>query len=744
MRKLMWFTLGFVLACALCAYLLPVKWILPAVTIVLLVQAAAIAAMRKWKTLRMSALLLFGCAAGLCWFLLFSSRYLTVPVSMDGTKTQLTVTATDYSYETDYGMAVDGTVMLEGKSYQVRVYLDKTEPLAPGDQVTALFRCRATTSESSEGSTYHPGKGIFLLLYQQSDAIRTQAEEMPVLAFAAELRLKIKSNLREGMPEDTFAFAKALLLGDTTELSYETDTNFKLSGIRHVVAVSGLHISILFALISTVTFRKRYLTLLLGIPVLALFAAVAGFTPSVVRACIMSSLMLLASALDKEYDGPTALSFAVLVMLVCNPLAVTSVSLQLSVASVAGIFLFREKIHNWMLSFFGDLKKHKWKKRFANWFCTSVSISISAMTLNTPLCAVYFGAVSLVSVVTNLLTLWIISFIFYGLIAICILSLFWNGAALLLGHITGLLIRYVLWIAGIMANIPLSAIYTTSIYVVLWIVFVYFLLAVFLLQEKKQPRIRFCCAVIGLCLCLLLSWAEPMMDDCRVTVLDVGQGQSILLQTEGRAFLIDCGGDQEDATADLIAGTLISQGIDRLDGIILTHYDYDHAGALENLLTRIQTELLLVPDTVDAKPFPQVEGKVCYVNDTINITVGSEKITVFGPIYSGSSNENSLCILFESEKCDILVTGDRSDFGERMLMRKTELPDVDLLIAGHHGSKYSTSEELLQAVKPETVIISAGEGNRYGHPHEELLQRLAQFGCAVYRTDLHGTIIYRR
>ena len=94
--------------------------------------------------------------------------------------------------------------------------------------------------------------------------------------------------------------------------------------------------------------------------------------------------------------------------------------------------------------------------------------------------------------------------------------------------------------------------------------------------------------------------------------------------------------------------------------------------------------------------------------------------------------------------CDILITGDRSDFGERMLMRNAQLPDVDLLIAGHHGSKHSTSEELLRTVRPETVIISAGDGNRYGHPHEELLQRLTQFGCTVYRTDLHGTIIYRR
>ena len=435
-----------------------------------------------------------------------------------------------------------------------------------------------------------------MLLYQQSDGIRTRAEELPKLAFAADLRLKIKTILRNNLPEDTFAFGKALLLGDTTDLSYETDTDFKLSGIRHVVAVSGLHISILFALISAVTFRKRFLTLLLGVPVLGIFAAVAGFTPSVVRACIMSCLMLLGSALDKEYDGPTALSFAILVMLAANPLAVTSVSLQLSVSSVAGILLFRERIHNWLIGFFGDLKKSKWKKRAASWLCSSVSVSVSAMILTTPLCAVYFGTVSLISVLTNLLTLWIISFIFYGLMAVCILSLFWNGASVFFGRVTAVLIRYVLSVAGIMADVPLAAIYTESLYVVLWLIFVYVLLSVFLLQEKKQPRILICCAAIGLCLCLLLSWAEPMTDDVRLMVLDVGQGQSILLQTEGRAFLIDCGGDQEDETADLIVGTLLSQGIDRLDGIILTHYDYDHAGALDKAQQTLSALKAAMPD----------------------------------------------------------------------------------------------------------------------------------------------------
>ena len=251
-------------------------------------------------------------------------------------------------------------------------------------------------------------------------------------------------------------------------------------------------------------------------------------------------------------------------------------------------------------------------------------------------------------------------------------------------------------------------------------------------------------AAIGLCIALLLSCLEPMQDDVRVTMLDVGQGQSILLQSEGKTFLVDCGGDRDSKTADVISETLLSQGITRLDGIIVTHYDRDHAGALENLLTRIDTELLILPDTPNKRQINAKDAEIIYLFDPAEIAFGGSKMTVYGPVFHGISNENSLCVLFESEKCDILITGDRTDFGERMLLRKSKLTDVDILVAGHHGAESSSSMELLQACTPETVLISVGKNNFYGHPNPLLLQRLADFGCWVRRTDLEGTIIIRR
>lgn len=739
MRKLMYFSLGFGAACGLCVPLGNGKVL--ACTAVVLAGVLFLLG-RRYPGLHRGTLLLLGCFVGAFWFSCYGSAYLQAAVSLEGVTRPAEIRTRDYSYETGYGRAVDGVIRLRGKDYSVKAYLDSGEALTPGQKLSGAFLFRVTAPDGKEERTYHAGKGIFLLAYQRAD-IAVSKETRDWRDYPAVLRQKIKSVLEACFPEDTYPFAKALLIGDSSDLCYEVDTDFKISGIRHVVAVSGLHVSILFTLVSTVTFRKRWLTALLGFPGLLLFAAVAGFTPSVTRACIMSALMLLAMLLEKEYDGPTALSFAALVMLLANPLVVTSVSFQLSVGSVAGIFLFAGRIRTWMVSLFGEYKGKSVKGFLIRWFTSSASITLSAMTVTTPLCAWHFGTVSLIGVVTNLLALWVISFIFYGIMAVCLVYPVMPAGAVLLAKGIALPIRYVLLVAKTMADVPMAAVYTCSPYILAWVVFVYVLLVVFLLMRNKKPLLLGCCASLGLCLALLASWAEPMLDEVRFTVLDVGQGQCLLFQTEGKTYMVDCGGDSDTETADIAAETLLSQGISRLDGLILTHLDRDHAGGAENLLTRMDCGLLILPP-VHSQIHTLTEGMVVYADRELELSLGDAVIRIYPPTFPGNSNEMSLCILFETEKCVILATGDRNGFGERALLRNADIPDVDILVAGHHGSKTSACEELLEAVRPETVCISAGRDNPYGHPAPELLQRLEKFGCAVYRTDLQGTITIRR
>lgn len=744
MRKLMWFTIGFAAACAFGAYS-GITWMLSLGLFAGALAVTALFAMRFWRPIRIVAAILAGIFAGAIMFLIYDAWQLSDARDLDGKTERKTVIVHDYSYRSNYGCVVDGSVEIEGKQYRVRVYLNEYKNLEPGNRLIGEFQFRYTSTGGLDEVLYHRGESIFLLAYQRGDCVVERCWSTPWKDYPAVWRQELLQMLDRAFDEDTAGFAKALLLGDRTDIDYETDTAFKVSGISHIIAVSGLHVSILFAFVYFLSGRRRFLTSLIGIPVILLFAAVVGFTPSVTRAAVMQILMMLAMVLKREYDAPTELAFSALAMLVWNPLVIVSVSFQLSFACMAGIFLFSEPIRNWLQH---EKRLGTGKRSFENWFVSSVSVSVSATVLTVPLVAVYFETVSLIGALTNLLTLWVITFIFYGVMAVCALSCVHMAAASVVASLIAWPIRYVLKVSRLLASFPLAAVYTKSGYIVAWLVFAYVLLGIYVMMKKK-PAVLLSGLVLGtLCLPIGLSWAEPLSDHGRMTMLDVGQGQAILLQSEGKTFLVDCGGDYDDDAADITAETLLSQGISRLDGIILTHYDRDHSGGIPNLLTRIHADVILVPYSSDENGVQQqlvkLAGSAVQVvrEDTV-LNFGDVNITLFAPESYNSGNESSMCVLFQVGKCDILITGDRGTDGERLLLTQHELPTVEVLVVGHHGSKHSTSEALLETVRPLYAFISVSEDNSYGHPAQETLDRLEQFGCIIFRTDEDGTVTFR-
>ena len=747
MRKLMWFTIGFAGACAIGVYLVSGTWLL------LLALFALMSAIALWfiKSNRGKAAfgVLLGCAVGFLWLFGFDGLYLSGARSLDGQTLPLSVQVQDYSRESDYGVSVEGSTVLDGRTYQICLYLPQMDALVPGDQIVGSFRIRYTGGGTEQEATYHRGNGVFLLAYNTDAPVITACQEVPLHCFAAVLRKNITAILDTVFPADTVAFARALLLGDSGLLTYQQDTAFKVSGIRHVIAVSGLHVSILFSLVYVLAGKRRGLTALIGIPVLVLFAAVAGFTPSINRACIMQALMIGAMLFNREYDPPTALSVAALAMLAINPLTITSVSFQLSVGCMIGIFLFSEKISRYLLDEkrLGPAKGKGMRARLIRWAVGSVSVTLSAMTTTVPLCALYFGMVSIVGILTNLLTLWVVSFVFYGIMAACIAGALWLPAGTAIAWFIAWPIRYVLTVAGVLSSFPLAAVYTCSIYIVAWLIFCYILLAVFL-YCKKQPMIFGICLALTLCVSVLASWAEPKLDHYRMTVLDVGQGQCILLQYGGKNFLVDCGGDTDEKAADAAAELLLSQCVTRLDGIILTHYDRDHAAGTALLLSRIPAQKLYLPDipdtgTVRAELERQYAQSIEWIQAASVSKLENIPITLCAAEKENTENESSLCVLFQPEKCDILITGDRNMAGEKALMEQVQLPEVEVLVVGHHGAKTAAGLELLHQTRPAWAVISVGQHNSYIHPSAEVLYRLSLFGSAVYRTDRDGTIIFR-
>ena len=329
MRKLMYVTIGFGVVSLICVYgWLTKGLILPACLLAVLWGILSLLG-RDSHVLRAAGLVCLGAALGLSWFQLFLGSYLSRAQTLDGQVADVTARCTDYSYNTGYGTAVEGVLYLDGRDYRARFYVSGDIDMEPGDILTGAFRFQLTTPDSGVSSPSDQGKGIFLKARQVEDAELKKLAEPPMWAFPAILRRNLLNTLDTWVPRDASAFAKALLLGDRRDMAYGISTDLQVSGIMHIIAVSGLHVTILYTLIQNLCLRRRWLIALIGIPVLGLFALTAGFSPSVIRACIMQGLMILASVLNRDYDGPTELSFACLVMMAANPLVVVSVSFQL-------------------------------------------------------------------------------------------------------------------------------------------------------------------------------------------------------------------------------------------------------------------------------------------------------------------------------------------------------------------------------------------------------------------------------
>lgn len=746
MRKLLWFTIGFSVASAVGAYLVSGFWLL----ILTLCACAAFFGLFIFKN-KVPALvfvILTGFMVGALYFCGYEHIMLRQAKAYDGVTIPVEVEAADFSFETGYGSGVDGKTTLNGRTYRVRLYFQANYTVEPGDALRLNARLRYTPSGGLQVSTYHKAEGIFLLAYGEGEPAVVKQDENHIRFFAAHMRRWICNRIMQIFPEDAAPFAKALLLGDDSDVSFRDNIAFQRSGIRHIIAVSGLHISILFSVIYYVTARRRRLVLLIGLPVLLLFAAVTGFTPSIIRACVMQLLLIISINIDRQYDPWTALATACMVMLLANPLVITSVSLQLSAGCMIGIFLFFGRIRDYLSSKIKCKKPKSLLGKTIRWFNGSVSVSVSAMIVTMPLCALYFGMVSVISIVTNLLVLWIISYVFCGIILACLLSMIWMPLGNAVAWTVSWLIRYVLCASRILSFVPMGAAYTDSPFTLLWIAITIILIVIFAVYKKKSSFLLPTIVTTIYILSLAASWALPRVGDVQMTVLDVGQGQCVLLQSKNDAYMIDCGGSDPEQTASAALNALGAQGIYQLDGLILTHYDEDHCNGVNYLLEVFPIKQLYLPDTQpDSLTRQQLQRSgvpITWVTENRRMQLATGVLDFYPAISGTSGNESSMCILFQGENCDILITGDRDISGEHTLLQQAQIPQVEFLVAGHHGAATSTGDELLSCCTGAVVAISVGENNVHMHPHPETLERIKAAGCVIRRTDLEGTIIFRR
>ena len=743
MRRLAVFAGGFSLGVFLAQYLLRDGWILAGAGLALELGLLSLLLPREWR--RRGVILCAALALGLGWSWLYARQVQRPAQALAGREESFAATLCGYASETDFGARAE--IRLEGVPGRAALYAGRELlDLVPGQTVSGRAQFRDAARIRDEDVTTFTSKGVFLLAYVREGLEVGEGTRHSPRWLPARMGRAMKERIQVLFSGDAAGFLTAILTGDRGEVSEKSYTALTEAGLSHILAVSGMHCGFLMALAGFLL-QSRKLQALLGIPLLAFYAALTGGSPSVLRACIMLSLPLLAILARRESDGPTSLLAALLLILLANPFAAASVSLQLSFAAMAGILWLTPKLYRGLV---GEKKRGKaWGKIF-RFLAAAFSTSMGAMVFTMPLSAYYFGALVLIAPLSSALCLWAGTWAFtFGLLSVFV-SFFYPPLGALLALPARLGAEYMLFAAGLLSRIPYHAVYTANPYLKYWLAYAYALFAAaYLARRTGRRKYLLASALAALTLILIVRLGEARYgSDLDALVLDVGQGQSVLLASDGTFALVDCGSANSwKAPGETAARQLASMGCERLDYLLLTHYDKDHVSGVTGLLERLKVDALLVPEEEDDAGLQEAVLSaarehgvtVRFIMAEEHLDFGRGALTVYPPLGDAGDNERGLSILASAGENDFLITGDMDAATEARLLETYDLPDIEALVAGHHGSKYASSQKLLDALRPETACISVGS-NSYGHPADETLLRLARQGCDIYRTDLHGTI----
>lgn len=773
MRKLAWFSGGFGAACLLSCYLFsgPVPAVICALLCVLSLlvwfgvrpkgfESPDLSLLPRRRRVpvqifRRAAALFLGGTLAFFWFSAYSSLFRAPAAELAGTTRTISGEISSYPEETSIG-GYSMTVRLEGdfRSPDVLLYGSAAwNTLKPGDRITCIARLKSPDFLYGDETTYYTAKGVFLLGYCNDPPQVERTASTPIRYWPDLCAKKLKHGIDAAFDDIASPLAAAVTLGDKDGLGEQLHSALNRSGIMHAAVVSGMHISFLVSILLLLCGGRRGIALCL-IPVLLFYALMAGGTPSAFRAVIMQTALLAGPILRRENDPPTSLCLALLVLLIQNPYAAASVSLQLSFASVAGILLVTARLSGAMLKPVRHALRNK--RPFGRLIlslcrilCANVGVTLGAMLFTTPLIALYFGQIGLIAPLTNLLTLWAITALMVCALVIGTLAIFLPSIMVWAGLVIGLLGHYIYTVVLVLGRLPLASLDGTNHYFQIWLLAVYlFLLTiVFAPKRGRQAMVSIACLAILLGSAVGLNRRSVQRADLTITALDVGQGASTLFLSGGSAVLVDCGGNSASSPGDLAADRLAALGSTDLDTLILTHLDDDHFNGVAQLFWRLDiAQVFLTAATTEPEHLALLlelaaaeDTEVIFVTETQTIWVGNSQLTLYPPLSGGTSNEEGLFVLSSCGDFDTLITGDADSFVEQMLIKYHPIPDLELLMVGHHGSKHSASARFLDVLRPELAVISVGY-NSYGHPADDTLARLASLGIQVWRTDLDGPI----
>ncbi|MDL2287874.1 DNA internalization-related competence protein ComEC/Rec2 [Oscillospiraceae bacterium OttesenSCG-928-F05] len=688
-------------------------------------------------------------AAGFLWSGAYNF-FMVVPAGkLHGQETETVCEVMEFPSFTDRYTNVLVRLECDGLQNPVkaRISLPANIALEPGDRFkTVLLLSVPEKTEAFDFYIYYAAKGVFLQGVYRPDGTVEHLESAGGIKYApVKIQRAVGEQLKKIFGEGSFASAlmTALLLGDKGGLDDTYTTALSISGLSHMVAVSGMHIGFLVQFVM-MTVRHKRRAAIITMPVVVLFVLVIGSPASAVRGGLMQIGYLTGFLTRRENDGITSMSAALLILLLANPMSVADVGLQLSFCGTLGILIFASRIRDGLVKRLSDRIK---KRGFIRGGAALLASSLSAIFLTTPLSAYYFGSVSLVAPLSNLLALPVVTFLFSA--GVCLLLLgavllpIAQGAAFLLSPV----FAYLHQMPAVLSKIPYAAIDVRNTYMVLWLFSAYVLLIYWLFIKKTWRRTALTWGSMAgtLALALIFTSFPAQHGELNITVLNVGQGQAIVALSGGKTAVIDCGGNRYPGAGEITAQYLRGLGRTKIDYLVLTHYHSDHANGVETLAEWFDIDTALLPAIASEERNAmaialRAKGvRIQVTRETRTYPFGGGEMTVYAPVARDGENEQGACILLKLNDFEAMVTGDLGMASERVLVSREAIPDIEVLLVGHHGSKYSTAQEFLEAVLPDVAVISSGRNN-YGHPSQAAIDRLVEAGADIYRTDLSGNV----
>ena len=693
-----------------------IKWL-----IAVIVAAGIIACLRYWRCLFF--------VLGVLWSIVFAMHRLSdqLPEQLEGTEVQVTGTIANLPEQdakrTRFDFIVsESAVQLPGKLRLSWYY--------PGQAIKAGQHWVFTVKLKRGHGNFNPGgfayeRWLFSQGIGATGYVRTTPK--PVLLgrdsawnSVAVWRQNITDLLTSSLSDTpSLALIKALTIGDGSSISQEQWEIFRQTGTTHLVVISGSHIGLIAGLVYFLALKlhvwlgylawsPQKIAAISALLVAIFYSGLAGFSVPTQRSLVMLFIAMVAIILQRNQRPFNTLAIAMFAVLLFDPLAVLSAGFWLSFLAVS-LIVYAVSARLGKISHFWSAIKLHW--------VTSVGLS--------PLLLLFFQQVSLIAPLANLVAVPVISFLAVplSLLAVIILCIF-PMLAVKLFFLVDIILQGLCWLLAHLAEIPMASVnHALPSY---WLLLFAVPGIVLLLAPKGIPA-RWLSLVMFLPLVFTTDAKKPATGDIDMTLLDVGQGLSVIVQTTHHVLVYDTGAKfsgESDMGQSVLLPFLRAQGISKIDSLIISHGDNDHIGGAASLIRGMPVEKVLtsVPQQLSAyAPIECVAGQA-WSWDEVKFTMLAPQQPAFS-----SDNDNSCVLKIQSVHGAVLLTGDIEAAAESRLVETYGAAlKAEVLVAPHHGSNTSSTVEFLQSIQPEYVLIPAGYKNQFGHPHKAVIARYRQ------------------